>query len=253
MKNRVDKTSSSFQYFSTIQKKSYHNQIINKVSIDNSRIHAHKNQNITSFYHKDLTNILQNSLESETSVPNITSLPIGNTLGVKTSVLSFARTLLQNNISSINNFTFHKSREIKHSLESETSVPNITRLPIGNTLGVKTSVPSFARTLLQNSILDYDQDINNQTKISRKNTTIIYNKEKEKTVLSEPIIDEKVLKKVIKETNMVENSHYEPSKVVEHSVNDLHPYDIKKLATKIYPFIINQWQKEFERRGVFYG
>ncbi|WP_296824498.1 hypothetical protein, partial [Sulfurovum sp.] len=61
------------QYLLTIQKTSYHN---------------HKY--ITNFYHKNLTNILQNPLESETLVPNITRL--------KPSVSGFVKSIVNNNL-----------------------------------------------------------------------------------------------------------------------------------------------------------
>ena len=275
LRHRVHKTSSNSQYFSAIQKKSYHNDkhIINKVVIDDRSIRTHEDQNIINFYHKglmhyklltkksqNLKNLLQNSLKSETLLLNTTRLQL--------SVPNFEKSIINNNSltsESPNNINFYyqniyhkKVLKQKHQNNTNRLSSTILNKPI-RTQESHTFPVNFithekrTENLRQNSIPNYDQDINNQT--ITKNATIIYNKnkEEEKTVFSEPIINEKVLKKIIKERNIIENSHSEPSTVIETNINNLNPYDIKKLATKIYPFIINQWQKEFERRGVFYG
>jgi len=97
----------------------------------------------------------------------------------------------------------------------------------------------------------------NRTQNSIQNTTIqdstiIYAKEEKKEFL-EQTVTEKVLKKIINETNIMENSHQTSSPIIKMNINNLNSYDLKKLATRLYPFVMKQWQKEFERRGVFYG
>ena len=55
------------------------------------------------------------------------------------------------------------------------------------------------------------------------------------------------------QTELHENKVTHPI-VTEKSIIERHDcYEIKRLAKKVYPLVMKQWQKEFERRGVFYG
>ena len=55
------------------------------------------------------------------------------------------------------------------------------------------------------------------------------------------------------ETNAIEIKNSDQSIIVEKTVKNINHYEIKQLAKKVYPLVMKQWQKEFERRGVFYG
>ncbi len=54
-------------------------------------------------------------------------------------------------------------------------------------------------------------------------------------------------------TNAIEMKNNNQSITVEKTVKNINHYEIKQLAKKVYPLVMKQWQKEFERRGVFYG
>ena len=54
-------------------------------------------------------------------------------------------------------------------------------------------------------------------------------------------------------TNAIEMKNSNQSIIVEKTAKNINHYEIKQLAKKVYPLVMKQWQKEFERRGVFYG
>ncbi len=212
------------------------NTIINRNSVYEKNIEQ-KNKKVTNFYHK---NVLKNSRQENQKSINFYDKNLMHTTNPFTQNILNEVNLRQKN---------QKSTNFYHENLMHTN----TRDTINEIFSYKTTTPPRNNI---HSITPFRHQ--NRTQNSIQNTTIqdatiIYNKEEGKTVLSEPMINEEVLKKIIKERNIIKNSHFESSAVTESNINNINPYDIKKLATKIYPFIINQWQKEFERRGVFYG
>jgi len=264
LKNRFHEISLNFQHFSTIQKKLYSNynhirNIRNIFSHENKNLVHNKilkkeNQNIVGFYNKDLINnttvFNQNLLNNKTLThenQNITSF-------YNKGLIDNPRILNHEN-RNVTNLYYQDSLSNKTLKKENQNITSILNNKIFNKRITiqkpNTLYKNFSHNIVllphQSRTLNYDQNINNKI-----DATIIYAQEEKKT-LAEPIIDEKVLKKVIKETNIVENNKNNLSTIIETNINNLNPYDIKKLATKIYPLIMTQWQKEFERRGVFYG
>ena len=114
----------------------------------------------------------------------------------------------------------------------------------------------------QNSklLMDKNQNIliNHQTRIepykqrntdqdrSLKETSIIY------AVDQNRVPPQEVSSHTTK-TNAIEMKNNNQSITVEKTAKNINHYEIKQLAKKVYPLVMKQWQKEFERRGVFYG
>ena len=55
------------------------------------------------------------------------------------------------------------------------------------------------------------------------------------------------------QTNSVEDSSNDQTILLGQTTKHIGHYEIRKLADKVYPMILKRWQKEFEKREVFYG
>jgi len=97
----------------------------------------------------------------------------------------------------------------------------------------------------QTGIAPYKQRNTDQDR-SLKETNIIYAVDQNK------VSPQEVLSHTA-ETNVIEMNNCDESITVEKTVKNINHYEIKQLAKKVYPLVMKQWQKEFERRGVFYG
>ena len=54
------------------------------------------------------------------------------------------------------------------------------------------------------------------------------------------------------QTNSIEDSSNDQTTLPGHTTKHIGHYEIRKLVDRIYPMILKRWQKEFEKRGVFY-
>lgn len=81
---------------------------------------------------------------------------------------------------------------------------------------------------------------------SSKETNIIYAADQNK-------VSPQAVSSHTAEKNAIEIKNSDHSLTVAQTIENINHYEIKQLAKKVYPLVIKQWQKEFERRGVFYG
>jgi len=211
------------------------NTIINRNSVHEKNIEQ-KNKKVTNFYHK---NVLKNSRQENQKSINFYDKNLMHTTNPFTQNILNEVNLRQKNQKSTN--FYHEN--LMHTNTGDT---------INEIFSYKTITPPRNNI---HSITPLRHK--NRTQSSIQNTTIpdapiIYAKEEKKEFL-EQTVTEKVLKKIINETNIMENSHQTSSPIIKMNINNLNSYDLKKLATRLYPFVMKQWQKEFERRGVFYG
>lgn len=117
----------------------------------------------------------------------------------------------------------------------------------------------------------HDHKISHNPKVFQKNN-ILKKEKKDISFNDENIIHEKLSpettliystqqNKVLPQenSNNTIGTNSTDSTVADHplsatkTIENINHYEIRQLAQKVYPLVIKQWQKEFERRGVFYG
>jgi Fe-S cluster assembly scaffold protein SufB len=104
----------------------------------------------------------------------------------------------------------------------------------------------------QNILIDHQTRIepykqkNTDQDSSLKETNIIY-------AVDQNRVSPQVVSSHTAKTNAIEMKNSNQSIIVEKTAKSINYYEIKQLAKKVYPLVMKQWQKEFERRGVFYG
>ena len=81
---------------------------------------------------------------------------------------------------------------------------------------------------------------------SSKETSIIYTADQNK-------VSPQDVSSHTAEKNAIEIKNSDHSLSIAQTIENINYYEIKQLAKKVYPLVMKQWQKEFERRGVFYG
>ena len=119
---------------------------------------------------------------------------------------------------------------------NEKKLYGIARSHIKN---IHTVVPLEHQKNIQNTIQNKQESIVN-------NSALIYDS-------SQNILSLQKISKDASETKVIKHSSNDQMMEVEKMYPAIEQVDIKKLTDKIFPMIMKRWQKEFERRGVFYG
>ena len=117
---------------------------------------------------------------------------------------------------------------------------------------IKKEYPKLLTDRNQNIIIDHQMKV---TPLQRRKTD--KNRSSKKTNIVYAVdnngVSQQEVSSHIGEKKVIEINNSDQSITVEKTVKNINHYEIKKIAEKVYPLIIKQWQKDLERRGVFYG
>lgn len=207
------------------------NTLINENALHEKNIEQ-KNKKVTNFYHKDLkytTNIFYKNVLNQKNTIEEDSKPINFYDKNLRYYISRQNTAHTKTIK-------HVSQNLINLYHNERKLYGITRSPIKN---IYTVVPLKYQKSIQNTVENKQDAIVN-------NAVLVYD-------TSQNTLSAEKTSKDTSETKIRKHSSHDQTTEIEKIYPDIEQVEIKKLTDRIFPMIMKRWQKEFERRGVFYG